>query len=51
MKLLTTLIIISIICLAVYLYKGDKSKYDPKKGSTSTPKKGDKGDNKHEEIN
>lgn len=53
MELLTSLIIIGIICLAVYLFslKKDKNAYNPKSGSTPTTKNGDKGDDKHEEIN
>jgi len=53
MELLTSLIIIGIISLAVYLFslKKDKNTYNPKSGSTPTTKSGDKGDDKHEEIN
>lgn len=53
MELLTSLIIIGIICLAVYLFsiKKDKNTYNPKSGSPPNLKNGDKRDDKHEEIN
>lgn len=53
MELLSVLVIVAIVCLAVYLYKikKDKNTYNPKSGSPPNLKNGDKSDDKHEEIN